>query len=442
MAEIAFYKQRDGVIRLARHGEQPSILSDDDVQSPDFLRVMNALLAEQRLKAWDHEAAEHSGKNEMFFGAALIRTADNRFYVAANIHQKNSLTTRDCAEANAINQAAQDTEMLQLGIQDLWFMGGKGNLSEGKPILEGEALRRNCPCGSCRDVIGNTRLNGNTRVHMVPLNDGSVEVAYPEPGAAMQEHHIVTHTLDELLPHIHYRQADASGALKQTILDGWDYLHAPAERDTDYEPGRIRELEGVPSAELPARINQLLLDVVKQEMHHAERKPLQRATLVIVQTHSGRFYLGASYVDGRTMGMSPATLHALQNAGRQSVSEVYMLDVLFRKEDKQRAFFADNPQADVLLPMPDGESRDRIWKARDKVGENGICEPPPKVHVFALNNGRDFQPSLMHSFPIEELLPHAFMSPKHDPKLDVCGVVHVGECGHDHGPATGHGSPS
>lgn len=426
MPEISFTRRDNGVVVPHLGEARYSALSEADLQSPSFLETVNGLLAAQRLKAWDHEAREHQGKGEMFFGAALVRTADNRFYLAANIHQKNALTTRDCAEANAINQAAQDTPMHQLAITDVWFMGGKGNLSKQMPILPEEQGRRNCPCGSCLDVMSNTRLQYDTRVHMLPLNNGDMELAMGgEAHADPAPHMIVSRNLGDLLPHEKLTLSDADGRLKDTIAQGRQWLQEPHEH-AQREPGRLPELEALEADAVPAAANKVLMETLHQEMMAMDHKPLNRAELAVVRTHKGQFYLGTAYVDGRTMGMPSAVLNAVQNARRESISDVYLLQVDLRQRDTPLQGDGAPSQADVVITMPDGETRDRIWKARAK-HEAAAHIPAPVVHIMTLTPEHAFDPSQhMHSFGIQSLLPYAFTSPKHDPKPEIGGTVHEG----------------
>lgn len=401
----------------------------------NFMRIINRLLAKQRKMAWDHEARDNGGKGKMFFGAAIVATEEGKYYMSANTHLHNSPATRNCAEAMAATEAAQEVRAGDLEITELWFMGGNGDVSNKMDILPDQLGVRNSPCGSCLDVIYNHRLtNGvQTQVHMLPLNNGEWELIEDSrvEQADLKDNQIMTRTIEELFPHVTVLLEDRGGKLKQDIAAGMDFLKDQTSLNAiehAYNSGEIthlREMEeaGATPKELEEEVNKVLLDTMKSEYHHDSRKAILKGSIAIVRNDQGEYFLGSDFNDGEVLSTPSGIFNAIQNTRRNGVTDVFVMQLDFRESQKKND---PHPDSDVSVRMPDGETRMRIKKSQPKQqwqnrvvkdfeGNESSRENGPNVHVFLPNNRDDFDPEKhVISKTAAELLPYAFNSPKMD----------------------------
>lgn len=145
--------------------------------------------------------------------AALLKTESEgrtRYFLTANAHiyHTHDHLERNCAEANAITEAVQ-----ALGpgakIHDLWIMGGPAYpewQQPGHPPITApkDIGRIMTPCGTCCQKIHDyQRPDGQTHVHILPLNDGELPLSYPNgelPHPHQKAGVVMTRSPSELLP--------------------------------------------------------------------------------------------------------------------------------------------------------------------------------------------------------------------------------------------------
>lgn len=447
-----------------KSGLHPVILDWDPTHPENMLKTANILLASQRLTAWDHGADAHVGKEPMYYGAALIRTKSNHFYTAANIHLQKPPTSRSCAEANSITEAAQRAGVPHMEVEEVWFMGGMGDPSNPARIFPEEQGKRYTPCGSCLDVILNSNKSkpGGPIVHMLPLNDGSMELvpdlADPPVGDDSylkdNPNMVMTRTTAQLFPHQYSKWEDPNGDIK----DGLRQLHQEISETPKGDPEKpfsardaaiarakngiaVYELNemaanGKSPDEIQAKINEIMMNTVKLAYGNGRRE-LSKVSVAIVRTEDGQFFMG-NYNEGKKVpGMPTAVYNALQNSGGlDTITDIFVVTV---DKEELRSFLghADgNPAADVILPNPDGDTRDRMRKFGPKngksftnlAGETVDTSTGPSVHIIAPNNGHDFNKDLhVQTYSCAKLYPNWFDAPK--------GNVHDG-CDHGHAAAS------
>ncbi|GEM_PF-6977806 len=395
-----------------------------------FLYVVSNLLASERKNAWDHE---RDFNEDMFFGAALIKTINNQYYVSANVHLQNDKTSRCCAEANAITNAVTK-ESIYTQISDVWFMGGKGNAAKNIDIYPNEEGQRVSPCGSCRDVIFNNKLlSANTRIHMLPLNDGSWHLT-ADNGCApdkLNRNQVMTRTIDELLPKMPHIVVDNSGKIKTTMQAGWELINDPHVSQAigeAFRADKLNVLSGMKNKS-PEQVLRLVNELMVDSLADINAKsinnglpPMKIAKIAVVKLDNGEFYQGISYVNPKVSAMQSAESDAIQNALKNHpghhITDIFVMSVDFEKTPE---IIASEKSTPVEINMPDGAIRDRISKVgprhdqifRDIFDKKIDKESGASIHVMILNNKTDFNPKLhVHSFSLRELLPFRFMNPK------------------------------
>ena len=435
MAHAVFDK--DDLTSFSKNGEPVEIKVkwvryEGSDEATRFLAAVNHVLAKQRKYAWDHEAhdPEHAGHGDMFYGAALLKTKDGKFYLTSNHHVHADPMSRNCAEANAVTEAAQDVKKNELQVEELWFMGGKGNFSEGIVSLPGEEGKHYSPCGSCLDVIRNNRLHNGTetKIHMLPLNNGSW-IIQPDRGKEKTlRTEVKTRTIEQLFPRI-TAIMDREGKLKQDIEHGWQFLNDPATVkaiEQSFDAGRIKLLEGEeahgadPSVIL-CDIDKIMMETLAKE-HQRENMPaLKRATVAIVRTEDGSYRMGLYYDDGKTTATPSAPVNAIQNAGRKKVTDIFVLQVNMKDMPALIERFHEQKTADVDAMELPGAQLDRIFKTRPKgrsefkdySGQKHNVADGPMVHMFQVNDPREFDSKRdVQSYQVRHCLPEAFQSPK------------------------------
>ncbi len=400
-----------------------------------FLSVVNQLIAKQRDKAWDHE---RGGK--MFHGAALVRTREGRYFLQANIHLPNSKIVRNCAEANAITEAV-GRESIDSEITDVWFMGGRGEFESGIRIVPSDLGKRVAPCGSCLDVIWNqrVRMNGHTRVHMLPLNDGEWKLI-PNNGTSFEKlkpNQVLTRTIEELLPNVSLFLSDADGTLKQAVKQAWQYMNDEDSWKSINQAmlsNAIIDLEQsqqLSPEETMRRINSVMLETMRNAWQRSH-KELKSAKVAVVRTKDGHYRVGISVDNNKTLGTPGAELQAISQAvsldPRTVITDVFIMAFDFEKMPALMEQWEKTPAANVELAMPDGDTRDRIFKTRPKgihagetvtglLGDTIDSEQGPNIHIFVPNDGTHFNPEAdVKRFSTRSLLPYAFISSKYLPE--------------------------
>jgi cytidine deaminase len=405
------------------------------------LAIVNKLLADQRAKAYDHE---RTGK--MFHGAAIVKTKDGRWFLQANIHLKNSELTRDCGEANAAVEA-RGVEGDKFQIDEIWFMGGKANFEQGEIFLGNEG-QRNSPCGSCLDIIYDHRLHvdGNTIVHMVPLNDGTQKLLRGDPNDTRAEHEIepnrvFTRSIHALLPNVTFQLGDANGAQKEMMKRGYDWMQKPGlfkavlNATEHHDMLDLGNFEGgsITDEKRMSKINSILMERAQQYYHDAKHKPTS-LTIAIVRDQSGHYYMGKHSSDG-TINATPSAeleaIGAMTNASSNNrLTDIFIVSL---NEKELEELNGARLAKDIAVKMPDGATREIIKKFSPRNDDAkkikdffGKCMEPSNghVHVFLPNNPYWIPPGIEGECPafdpkkhvismrVKELLPYAYKDPK------------------------------
>ncbi len=424
------YRTLDGFVEI------PVDPSMGDQQK--MLTIVNHLLAHHRQFAWDHEAKAHQGQGEMFYGAALLRTAENKYYLTANTHLKDSSATRDCAEANGATEAVQDVLANKMEIEEIWFMGGKGDRSKGTLTLPGEFGRRNTPCGSCLDVINSHKLkNGHeTLAHMLPLNEGDWKLI-PDHGnhkGALAKHQVMTRAIGELLPYTSIFISDLSNRLKPVIMRGMDYLQSNKPADTLSYAMKPGDITTAIDAEAPMEsMHRILMDTVRQEYGKREDGSLRKCTATVVRTTNGSYHLGVYIDDGKTLATPDSVYNAIQNALGEPITDSFVLSVDFPREASLRESYQRDAKHSVKVTPPSGDMRNRITKARakdnthhtDYHGKGMGPNQKPTLHMLLPVAPDEFKPAHhVQTVNSDKMIPYGYTNPKND------GCSHHGGCQH------------
>jgi cytidine deaminase len=396
---------------------------DEPSANEKALAVANKLLALQRGFALDHERG-----GEMFHGAALIKTRRGRYFLQANIHLPNTEITRNCAETNSVTEA-RGREGERLEVADLWFMGGKANYEQGQPFIDGIG-KRYSPCGSCLDVIYNSRLkiSGDTIVHMIPLNDGTMKLLPgdpddPRPQEEIEPNRVFSKKIKDLLPHVTKIISDTNGAIRDSAKHGYDWLKNGTIANmvikaTSAHQISIDDLQGAdPSTdETKCRINEILMREARAYYQDAEVKPT-KLSVAIVRDANGNYYLAKHANNGKVMATPNACAEAIGRMIDASVNS--KLKDLFLVEFNEEQLASLETTKEMSINMPDGATRELIKKAAKgtawmtPLGQTNYFGA--KVHIYVPNNPdlNEFSPKthiITHS--IQELLPLAYSNPK------------------------------
>lgn len=433
-----------------------------EVKIPDGVRVndeekmllaVNDLLAKKRPFAMDHEKT-----GEVFLGASLVRTAQGRYFIKANIQLPASPTSRNCSETGAVTDAVEIESGHKTQITDLWFMGGKGvmntpgTLEDGVMIIERDKGKRYFPCGSCLNVIWDNRVNRvpgeagpETRVHILPLNDGDLEKngwggkLQPYDGRelnALAPNQVLTKTITELLPNVTYSLADPSGSVKQVMRAGWEMMMDKGTGEAIRQAldsdalVRLNATKGLPAGEVTGLINDIMVDTIR-DMYARSSKPLKSARVVVVRMDNGEYYMGESLDNGVASSMEHGEFKAIdamltKNPTGHAATDIFVMAVDFDKIPDSLAKWDGRKDAPVEVDMPNGYIRRRISSVSPNNGDvftdlSGHAVDKATgatVHVMLPNNKVDFDP-LAHdiSMPLAKLLPYRYISNKMDKEL-------------------------
>lgn len=423
--------------------------------SSAYVCAVNTILAEQRLKAAPYEARVNqnlpdSEKSDPFMVSALIRTRDNRFFTAANMHLHNSPARNQCAEASALLEAANTVGPEHAKVAEVWLMGGPADAITSDIIKKGEQGRITTPCGSCRDGIHNhSAAAEEVLIHAIPLNDGTLS-PLPDDGRAkdtMPAHMIQTFKISELLPQprldITLSAADAQKALAWLSETTTKHNKAPrpghvgtlAGRENQYLQSKTeRKRSGkahVTYQDLTKDIYSSLVYSLRKRMQDKSKLPLRKASLAIARTEQGRYYFGRWYDDSQSPSMPEGEMHAIQNMEEGAhLSDIFVLNVDVAAIETHSKRGGDT----LSVQMPDGNTLERIKKARTR-NETDVSPfrqtgTQPRVHMFSLVSPKAFDANThMHSFSLHELLPHSFQNPKQEVK-QPCSHIHTTDIQH------------
>lgn len=420
----------------------PDDVKDDETR---FLRFVNPILAKTRRNAWDHESPE-ADSGAIFHAGTLIKTKSGKYFASPNIQLPNSKTARQCAENLATTSAVKVEGFDKMEISDLYFMGGKGNLKQHMDIIPTHFGKRFSPCGSCRDVIWNSRLRldwsvtQQTKIHMLPLNNGEWYLI-PDDGRAddaeWENNRVMTRTINQLLPHVTRLFEDADNTLKPTLAKAWEYIN---DRNTlqamtqAFEQEALTHLSGMKDQlfnDVARKVNDLMMDTVKHmylESINPEKSAQQpkRIDIAVVRMSNGEFYLGAFLDNGKILGLNSAGLDAIQDAkiirpnADDKITDVFFMQLDCDKMPTLMEQWKDKTDAPVEVRMPDGDTRDRISKAGpnaqefiDLFGKYIDDKTGANIHIILPNNKQDFDPTKhLHTMPLAELYPYRYISPK------------------------------
>lgn len=405
-----------------------------------FIAVVNNLLAEERLKAKDHD---YDLGGEMFYGAALVKTKNGNYFVSPNIHVQNAKTTRNCAEANAITGAVQVEGTKRTEITDVWFMGGRADLDKAIKIVPRDSGRRYSPCGSCCDAIWNhgIKLPGNvtkeTTVHMLPLNDGTWRLKQDDgrPQKELESNQIMSRKISELLPS-EFHIADEAGKLKDSIRRGWEYIN---DRDTVRAMGAavknnalvaLGNMKDKPAGEIVSAINKLMMESAKDLINNSVH-PIRKIRIAVVRMDNGEYFMGTSTENGVAPASSNAEVQAIERAGEEwlrghRLTDVFIMAIDAEQMPKLLKEFEHAPASHLDVHMPDGATRERISKnspyeretVEDVFGNHIDHANGANVHIIMPNNITDFDPDQhVVTRSLQQLLPYRYSFPKMDKLL-------------------------
>lgn len=410
-------------------------LAGHDSEKAKQLAIINRLLAEQREHAWDHE---HGGA--MFHGAAILRTESGQWFLSANTQLQSPETTRSCAEANAAIEA-RGREGKDMHIAELWFMGGKANYERGEAFLSPTG-QRFTPCGSCLDIIHNhrNRVGPETVVHMVPLNDGKMQLLLgnPEdirPANEIEPNRVFSRYIRMLLPNVSYQLSDANGSQKHMMIEGYEWIRNPsnwqaiADAIQNDKLLRLKQLEeemADPNERLNV-MNSILMETARDYYQKSRSKP-HILTIAIIRATDGKYYIGKYTRDRSTPASPDAEFEAIGNmidsSPNKRITDVFIANFNDKELGSISSAWSESQSDDISLHMPNGATREIIKKysprseVADKVkdffgryvGENGA-----NVHVFLSNNPelKNFDPQKhVISFKIKDLIPYGYQNPK------------------------------
>ena len=436
-------KNRFGANTLDGYIDLTDLLRGLDLNTDEERRlaIVNKLLADQRDLAVDHER-----KGRVFHGAAIIRTKQNRWFLNANMQLQRAETTRNCAEA-ATSSDARNHEGEQFAIAEIWYMGGKADNTTGEKFIDNIG-QRNSPCGSCLDIIYDHRLHvdGNTIVHMVPLNDGTQKLLPGDPNDPRTEdkiesNRVFSRSIHTLLPNVTFQLGDANGAQKEMMKRGYEWMHHGGSwvaisnalgQDQLTHLSRLDELEKDKNKRMLA-INNQLMSAAREYYADAKQKPTS-LTIAIVRDQSGHYYIGKHSADG-SINATPSAefeaIGAMTNASSNNrLTDIFIVSL--NKKELEELNGAE-PEKDISIKMPDGATREIIKKfsprnddARKIKDFFGKCMEPSNghVHVFLPNNPYWIPPGIEGECPafdpkkhvistsVKELIPYAYKDPK------------------------------
>ena len=409
-------------------------MSDSD----RMLQVINNALAEQRKRAFEHTHND----DDRFFGAALIKSREGKYYISANIHLTNIPTSRDCAEKEAATNAF-NSEGKDFQIAELWFMGGMGNFSRHVGILPGQVGRRNSPCGSCLDVINKFKLHvpqgalaSKTLVHMLPLNDGSWRIIKDDgrDPTTLDENQVLTRDIASLLPHVTYSLPDTDGSAKKLLQGGWALLRdkeamaaiATASGDKAFHLDELETMRNQPADVILKAINAKMVDTISTVATRSSQ-PIKSIKVAVVRNEDGHYFMGIALNNGQVLSMEHPESQAIVDSKKfypdKAITDIFIMGVDLEKDTKQEKSWEKSPEAPIKVEMPDGYARDRISKGGpnsgrdvlDILGNSINRQNGANVHVLLVNNKQDFDPNKhMVQMSLRELMPYRFSSPKMD----------------------------
>ena len=411
----------------------PSNIDGSIAQETLLLTLINRILARQRLIAWDHENHRHNGNGEAWQGASLIRTKNGRWFLQSNIHLPPSFGTRNCAETNTTTQSMGD-EGYGMEIEEIFFMGGRADISNGIAIIPGEEGKIYTPCGSCRDVIKNWAMRkGQTKVTMLPLNDGSWTIM-PYDGRErdkLDRNQAWTTTIDELLPELSVSLPDQNGFLKDTLKGGWGYIRdgrnwrEPLTRLLEAQI--LDDLKNKSPTEALHGINAYLMRKLNHLYHNSEKR-LKFTNITLVRTDTGEYHPGASSINDITPSTHPGADYSIGDMlGLETHGHVTDMVCAFFDFERFPQFVGEwkkDAEAPVKILMPSGGPLERLKKvasirsaARDLLGRN-LGSHDATIHVFMPNNTRDFNAAAhIISRSLRALLPKSYINPGLERKL-------------------------
>lgn len=422
--------------QAAKEGRQ---LADEDVQ----LQVINQLLAKQRRNAIDH-----SKSGEEFYGAALIETANNQWFIQSNIHHVAGSAARTCAEHNGILEATgHEGEAMQ--VKNVWFMGGRGNRKNGEMILPGEEGKYYTPCGSCLQMILNTRLTmgAETKVHTLPLNDGTKPVYYSKNTkkdvSELTEGEVFSKTIHELLPNRLIEFFSANNKVKVDIQKAWEALqkaspvNGVSHVDVEKRMQKMHTYEVHGMEKAAKKIHSTMMRAA-QEAIQAYGDQLDTVRVVVSRTVEGKYFMGVEPVSDKIQSMHHAYFHAIGEALGTRLTYVEgdvlkgrkFTDVFVMEIDRQHLedFKSSPPGTALKFTPPTGDALDRVWKRRPDEAVQSFdgamvdSETGPRVHYLVPCRPQSFSME-KHCVTLEyrDLVPYPFVNPKSQikPKTDV-----------------------
>ena len=385
---------------------------------PDYMNTLALqLIWRMRRNAIDHERQlpDHDGKH--FYGAALIRTNLDRYFLAPNLHLADDHTDRNCAERFAL---VQSKEMPLPGekAEELWFTGGVGNCGQGIDIAPSEEGRRPPTCAACLGSL--YRENPDMTVHLLPLlkpesglvleNSYSMSDAVPKRG-------VITASLKELYAPEPIRITTPQA--KKSLAEAAHFLGDRSDCSFIRFRDNLSDLQEwsphLSNNEFLTAMNIMLMSKIRH-LYQASGNKLRHVEIAVLKTADGEFCGATFYINGRT--------HATPRAASQAAYQITMddpspniTDVYYIKTDIAQLFrlgeIADPSSVpDVLFYPPEGSELERIRKM-SKGYETMRSGAGPAIHIFIPNAIDDFDPQAhVHSRHLGDIVRMPYVGSK------------------------------